>query len=201
MSFTFLPGWLRGLESRTTVGPITLVSDVLARCEAMLLESQVQFVVTHAHVRSTTDPLARDFRFVRIGSDMLIPVSAPDATGRPHHQPARATPGSPLALLGYSPESGIGRILREVRSPAFDRCPSQSVFTAHLASVLRTMALDGRGMAWLPHTLIAEDLAAGRLLEAAPQDCRIGLEIRLYRDRFSLAKAAEDFWAAVSAAA
>ena len=37
----------------------------------------------------------------------------------------------------------------------------QAVFTAHLASVLRTMVLDGRGAAWLPETLIHDDLAAG----------------------------------------
>jgi DNA-binding transcriptional LysR family regulator len=30
------------------------------------------------------------------------------------------------------------------------------------------MAMDGRGMAWLPQTLIRDDLAAGRLIEAAP---------------------------------
>ena len=82
LSFTFLTGWLRGLESRTTVGPITLVSDVFARCEAMLLESQVQFVMSHAHPQSSSELLAQDFPFVRVGSDMLIPVSAPDSAGR-----------------------------------------------------------------------------------------------------------------------
>jgi DNA-binding transcriptional LysR family regulator len=75
------------------------------------------------------------------------------------------------------------------------------VFKAHLASVLRTMTLDGRGMAWLPRTLIADDLAAGRLVEAAPADWFIELEIRLYRDRSALGKAAEDFWAMVRATA
>ena len=131
----------------------------------------------------------------------LIPVSAPDAAGRPHYQLAHATPGSPLPLLSYSSESGLGRILREVRGAALERCPAQSVFTAHLASVLRTMALDGRGMAWLPQTLIAEDLVSGRLIEAAPQEWNIEMEIRLYRDRSPLGKAAEDFWAAVCAIA
>ena len=63
------------------------------------------------------------------------------------------------------------------------------------------MALDGRGMAWLPQTLIAEDLASGRLIEAAPQEWRIEMEIRLYRDRSPLGKAAEDFWTAVCATA
>ena len=78
--------------------------------------------------------------------------------------------------------------------------PAHSVFKAHLASVLRTMAMDGRGMAWLPQTLIRDDLAAGRLIEAAPQEWTIELEIRLYRDRSPLGKAAEEFWSAVCAA-
>jgi DNA-binding transcriptional LysR family regulator len=39
LSFTFMPHWLRGLESRTTLRPIQLVSDVYQRCEALLLQS------------------------------------------------------------------------------------------------------------------------------------------------------------------
>lgn len=200
LSFSFLTGWLQGLESRTTIGSITLVSDVFARCEAMLLESQVQFVMSHAHPQASSQLLAQGFPFVRVGSDRLIPVSAPDATGRPRHALADATTGSPLPLLGYSMESGLGRILREVRGMALERCPAHSVFTAHLASVLRTVALDGRGMAWLPQTLIRDDLTSGRLIEAAPQEWTIELEIRLYRNRPPLGKAAEEFWSAVCAA-
>jgi LysR family transcriptional regulator, hypochlorite-specific transcription factor HypT len=75
------------------------------------------------------------------------------------------------------------------------------VFTAHLASVLRTMALDGRGLAWLPHSLVADDLAAGRLVPAAPPQTPIDLEIRLYRAPGPLDRGAEDFWQAVLAAA
>ena len=200
LSFTFLTGWLQGLEARTPVGPITLVSDVLARCEAMLLASQVQFVMSHAHPQSSSELMAQDFPFVRVGSDRLIPVSAPDAAGRARHPLTPATPGSAVKVLSYSPESGLGRILREVRGMALERCPTQSVLEAHLASVLRTLALGGRGMAWLPQTLIAEDLASGRLVEAAPEDWCIELEIRLYRDRSPLGKAAEEFWAAVGPA-
>jgi len=201
LSFTFMPGWLRGLESRTTVGPVTLVSDVFARCEAMLLQSQVQFVLSHAHPLSSSELQAQDYPCVWVGSDVLVPVSAPDSQGRARHELTGATAIRPVQLLNYSAESGIGRILHDVRGPALERWPTQSVVKAHLASVLRTMALDGRGMAWLPQTLIAEDLASGRLTEAASQEWWIEMEIRLYRDRSLLGKAAEDFWAAVRVAA
>ena len=202
LSFTFLTGWLHGLEARTAIGAITLVSDVLARCEAMLLASQVQFVMAHAHPQSSSELLAQDFPFVRVGSDLLIPVSAPDAAGRARYSLTEASPGAAsIPLLSYSTESGLGRVLRELRGAQLERCPAHSVFKAHLASVLRTMALDGRGLAWLPQSLIAEDLASGRLVQAAPAEWPIELEIRLYRDRSPLGKAAEDFWTAVCASA
>ena len=202
LSFTFLPGWLRGLESRTTVGPVTLVSDVFARCEAMLLQSQVQFVLSHAHPLSSSE-LAVAGLSVRVRRKRRAHpgVGARCCRGAPRHKLTHATAASPVQMLSYSAESGIGRILRDVRGAALERWPAQSVVKAHLASVLRTMALDGRGMAWLPQTLIAEDLASGRLIEAAPQEWRIEMEIRLYRDRAPLGKAAEDFWAAVSVTA
>jgi LysR family transcriptional regulator, hypochlorite-specific transcription factor HypT len=200
LSFTFMPAWLRGLESRTTVGPIRLVSDVFARCEAMLLQSQAQFVLSHAHPLFSSELQSQHYPFATVGSDVLVPVSAPDAAGNPRYLLAQASAAAPLPMLSYSPESGLGRILQEIHGASLERCPVRSVFQAHLASVLRTMVLDGRGMAWLPQTLIADDLAWGRLLEAAPRDWHIEMEIRLYRDRFPLGKAAEEFWTAVCAA-
>jgi LysR family transcriptional regulator, hypochlorite-specific transcription factor HypT len=62
--------------------------------------------------------------------------------------------------------------------------------------VLRSMALDGRGIAWLPRTLVEEDLAAGRLVAAADADFYVDLEIRLYRQRDAVGRAAEAFWKA-----
>jgi DNA-binding transcriptional LysR family regulator len=196
LSFTFMPAWLRGLEARTAVGPVTLVSDVLARCEAMLMQGQVQFLLCHAHPATPSELQSQGYPFVCVGADVLVPVSAPDAAGQPRHPWAQATPDAPLPELSYSDESGIGRILRHVHGASLERPLAQSVFTAHLASVLRTMALDGRGVAWLPRTLIADDLACGRLVCATPGAEQIEMEIRLYRDRAPLGQAAEDFWLA-----
>ena len=199
LSFNFMPGWLHGLEARTAIGPVTLISDVFARCEAMLLQRQVQFVMSHAHPASGSALQAQDCPFVRLGGDVLVPVCAPDADGRPRHALNPAASEAPLPLLSYSEESGLGRILRDVHGVALDRLRAQSVFTAHLASVLRSMALEGRGLAWLPRSLIAEDLTAGRLLEAASPDWRIEMDLRLYRERAPLGAAAEAFWASVLA--
>ena len=63
------------------------------------------------------------------------------------------------------------------------------------------MALDNRGLAWLPRLLVGDDIATGRLVAAAPDEWRIDLEIRLYRRRGEVGKAAEAFWNSATAAA
>lgn len=201
LSFTFLTGWLRDLKPQGELGPITLVSDVLARCEAMLAEGKVQFVMCHAHPQASSKLQAEGFSCVVVGTDQLIPLSAPQPDGLPLHPIEPRASAEPLRFLGYSEESGIGRILREVNAAFFERVALQHVFKAHLASALRTMALDGAGVAWLPLTLVRDDLAAGRLVDAAGEQWRIDMEIRLYRDKAPLGTYGEELWATVQAAA
>lgn len=202
LSFTFLPRWLHALEAQASTGRLQLVSDVQQKCEELLARNEVHCMLAHGHpgVRGPLDEAG--FPSLVVGSDRMLPVSAPGEGGRPLHAlPASGRPPQHVAWLGYSDESGLGRILRELKGPALDRLQAQQAVTAHLASVLRTMALDGRGLAWLPKLLVEDDLSLGRLVVAAPDDWCIDLQIRLYRQRADLGKAAEAFWQAASAAA
>lgn len=196
LSFTFLPRWLRGLESMLALGPVELVSDVLAHCEAQMQQGKVHFVLAHAHPRMHGSLDSDACLSAVIGSDQLVPVSRPTASGRPLHRLEKKGAGGAPPLLAYTEQSGMGRILRAVLGRRLQGIAGQAVFTAHLASVLRSMALDGRGIAWLPRTLVEEDLAAGRLVAAADPAWAVDLEIRLYRPRDGLARAAEAFWQA-----
>lgn len=194
LSFTFLPCWLRALEIHTTVGPIQLASDTQQKCETLVLQSKAQFMLAHGHARVRGPLDEAGCPSLVVGTDRLIPVSAPDKDGRPLHALPPDGKSTAVHLLSYSTESGLGRILRELKGPTLDRLHAPNVLTAHLASVLRTMALDGRGLAWLPQLLVGDDIDGGRLVVAAPDEWSIDLEIRLYRDRAGLGKAAESFW-------
>lgn len=184
LSFSFVPGWLQSLEPHTGRGPVRLVSDVLARCEALLLQRQVQFVVAHA---AGGELDAAGVPSLVVGTDRLLPVQA---AGAP-----------PEALLGFSDESGLGRILRAALGAELAGQRLRPVFTAHLASVLKSMALDGRGLAWLPESLVRDELATGRLQLVGPAHWQLPLEVRLYRDPASLGPFAEGFWEAARARA
>jgi len=192
LSFTFLPRWLRSLESHTTLGPVQLMSDVLQRCEALMLQGKVQFVLSHAHAKAQGALDAEPYSWARIGEDLLIAVSAPKEGGAALH--ALRFSGVAVPVLQYTEESGLGRIMRAVLGRSLESVSVHAAFTAHLASVLRTMALDGRGIAWLPRTLVEDDIVQGRLVIAAGKEWDVPLEIRLYRDSQLLGKAANAFW-------
>ena len=194
LSFTFLPRWLRPLEMHTAVGPVQLMSDVLKRCEDLILQGKVQFVLSHAHPMSKGGLPPEGYLSVCVGKDVLVPVCAADDDGAPVFTLDNVN-GMAVPVLQYSTDSGIGRITRAVLGPQLALLKTQVVVTAHLASVLRTMSLDGRGVAWLPLTLIEEDLTSRRLVSASPDDrFDIPTEIRLYRSTVPAGKAGEAFW-------
>lgn len=190
---TFWPRWIRSLETRITLGPTQLRSDVLERCELLMSQGKVQFVLSHAHPEVHGELDREAYRSIRIGEDTLIAVSAPDAEGRPRYLLTRSDISTVPVLL-YTDESGLGRIMRSLIRQKLDALAGQVAFTAHLASLLRAMALEGRGVAWLPLTLVAEDMEQGRLVRAANDEWNVPLEIRLYRDVDLIGKTANEFW-------
>ncbi|WP_456683231.1 LysR substrate-binding domain-containing protein [Bradyrhizobium sp. USDA 3311] len=66
--------------------------------------------------------------------------------------------------------------------------------SSHLAKLLATMVQAGRGMAWLPESLIADQLASGELVKAGGAGWEIPIDIHVFRPRSRLTPAAEAFW-------
>jgi len=197
LSFTFLPGWLHSLEAHAPIGPIQLASDVAQHCEALMEQGRVQFLLCHAHqhVPVRLDPAV--YLSLKVGTDVLLAVSVPGRNGRARHSLSSAGK-SRVPVLAYSDASGLGRILRALHEDALEQTHPEVVFTADLATVLKTMALDGRGIAWLPRSLIQDEMRNHRLVDAGGPDWSIELDIRLFRSRATQLPAAEAFWKAVA---
>ena len=72
-----------------------------------------------------------------------------------------------------------------------------AVFTAHNAFLLKTMALSGRGVAWLPASLVADDLQRRDLVMAGDASWQVPVDVRLYRQNAQMAATAEELWRVV----
>jgi DNA-binding transcriptional LysR family regulator len=66
--------------------------------------------------------------------------------------------------------------------------------TADLAGSLRALCLDERGVAWLPATLVEDDLKSGRLLPFADGAWEVPVAVRLFRPETRLTPTAEQMW-------
>lgn len=196
LSITFFPDWLRQIEEKAAIeATVSLVADNMAGCERKILQGEAQFLLCHHHPSAATALDPKQFRWIDLGEDVLIPVSVPETPGS--SQPLHALPGTieaPSSYLAYSTTSGMGRIVAATH--ALDSPPVwlTSVFTSHVATVLMAMARNGRGLAWLPQSLVAPYLQSGELVRAGDPQWDIPITIRLFRPRLRQSPAVERFW-------
>ncbi|MFM9900008.1 MAG: LysR family transcriptional regulator [Polaromonas sp.] len=198
LSLTFFPRWLSGLEAQLRLGPIQTMSDSSHACEDLMLQRRVQFVLCHGHADVPGRLDDARYPMARLSDDLLLPVSAASATGQRLHALGQA---GTLPVLAYSEASGLGRLMRARLPSLFSAAADNAVsivFTAHHAVLLKTMALDGRGVAWLPQSLIADELRSGALVVTGGDSWRVPVDIRLYRQHAEMAHAAEALWKLVS---
>jgi LysR family transcriptional regulator, hypochlorite-specific transcription factor HypT len=205
LSQTFFPEWIRQAEANGSGAAIQLVAANFAACEKLLLDAQAQFLLAHYHPSITSRLDADRFQRIDLDRDALVPISAPDAKRaarggrRKQAEPRYTLPGAadaPLPYLAYHPGSGVGRIVSSFLATKVPPCHLVPSFSAPV-TLLIDMAREGRGITWAPRSLVAADLASGRLMRAGLEDWDIAISVCLFRSRARLTHAAEAFWSAV----
>ena len=201
LSVSFFPDWLQRLETLNPMGvEVSLVTDNSAvGRERLMLQGDAQLLLCYHHVSAPTTLDPAYFESLDVGEDFLIPVSAPDASNS--NVPLHALPGSevaPVDYLAFSHHSGIGRILAATRASDATPVWLNTTFTAGMAIVLIAVARAGRGVAWLPSSLVDADLRLGRLVRSGDSAWDIPMLIRLFRPRAPQGAVTETFWSTVA---
>lgn len=197
LSLTFFPDWLRRLEPIIPSSTVRLIADNMQGCERSMLQGQAHFLLCHHHPAAFNQLNPQDFLSIRLGADVLIPISGIDQDGTARHVlPGR--PDAPLPYLGFSEESGMGRIIAAARAREGRPAWLKPVFASHLAVVLKMFAIDGRGITWSPKSLVEDELVpGGQLARGGDESWDIPMQIRLVRPRARQDARAEAFWSAL----
>jgi LysR family transcriptional regulator, hypochlorite-specific transcription factor HypT len=183
LAFTFFPHWISTL--REQFGPIKsrLIALNVHDAAMRLVEGGCDLLIAYHHDALPLQLDAERYEMVTLGEELLAPYCKPDASGQPAYRlPGRA--GHPLPYLGYGAGAYLGRmadlIVRQSRTPIhLDR-----VYETDMAEGLRVMALEGHGLAFLPHSAVEKDLRAQRLVSAAPPELaglQMTMQVRAYR--------------------
>lgn len=195
LSLTYFPQLIRTLQSRHQREiSIQLTADNMEAAEQLMVAGKVQFLLCHHHPAAATRLDRRGFMIITLALDELAPVSAPGDDRRTPLHPLPGTSDRPVDYLCYGDQSGIGRIVAAAREEGGPTAHLTPVFTSHAAMVIAAMARDGRGMAWLPLSVVQADLAAGTLVAAGGPEWNIPIEIQLCRSKARQSPAAEAFW-------
>ena len=190
LAVALYPIWIKALERQ--IGPIrsSLVAANLDECLAALGSGECDFLLSYVDPDLVQLRNGVQMQSLHVGEDQLVPVTAV-ADGRALHLLDKA--GS-ITYLGYAPDSLLGRMTRRAVDQGPRRADLSLKYENSMAEALKAMVLQGAGVAWLPLSSVKDDLAAGTLARAGGDDWVLDLEIRIYRRRSTLPRAAERLW-------
>ena len=181
LAFTFFPAWVSGLREK--FGPIKsrLIALNVHDAVLRLVEGSCDLLISYYH---DSQPFQLDpgrYEMVTLGREVLSPYSKPDAHGEPVFRlPGR--PAQPLPYLGYAPGAYLGRMVDLILKQSGTPIHLDRVYETDMAEGLKAMALEGHGIAFLPHSAVKKELRAKKLVSAGDH-LAMTMDIRLYRER------------------
>jgi len=150
-----------------------------------LVEGSCDLLIAYHHPSQPLQLDANKYEMVSLGEETVAPWVKADAEGAPRFRlPGR--PGQPLPYLGYAPGAYLGRVTDLILKQAGTAIHLDRVYETDMAEGLKVMALEGHGVAFLPHSAVKKELRAGKLVSPAAADMQgleIAMEVRAYRGR------------------
>jgi len=189
----FLARWLATLPLARDDLLTQVRADNLHDCVRDLEEGSVDLLVCYTHPGLPLQLTAERYPSLTLARDVLTPVSRPGADGRPMHA-LRPSIAAAVPLLSYSADAQLGRMAALALDTAEPPLVVHPVFESALVEALRAMALEGLGVAWLPGSLIADDLNHKRLVRAGPASLDVPLRVRVFAERSLLSGRLQGLW-------
>ncbi len=184
LAFTFFPAWVSSLRDK--FGPIKsrLLALNVHDAAMQLVEGGCDLLIAYHH---ESQPLQLDpdrFQMVTLGHEVLSPYCKADAAGAPLFR-LPGTPSQPVPYLGYGPGAYLGRVTDLILKQSATPIHLDRVYETDMAEGLKVMALEGHGVAFLPHSAVKKEVRAHRLVSPTGPDMpplEMTMEVRAYRE-------------------
>lgn len=192
LSLTFFPEWINLVNRTRHTRFIRLCDQNPSFVEhiSLLHSGETDFLLTYAHDSVALIQQLTPYPMLSVGSERAIAVCRPDGEGHPLYPLGQNA--EPIPWLSYGQNSFFAHALAHLlaRRPL----PLEPIYENGMSINLKAMALSGSGVAWLPESLIKEELHGGQLTRAGHPSWDMALDIRLYRQPVLRHPHAEHFW-------
>ncbi len=178
LAASYLPALMKRLRRLAPEQNFRIRSENRSDAVTILMRGQAEILVAYESAQTPCgipSPIA-----VRqiLGSDRLVLVACPAL----HATLSVARDDAPpVPMLCFPPESFFGQLVRFEALPELMRRQQVAVrCVSEFAMGLRELALVGQGAAWLPHSLVADDLRRGRLMPLESLGRSVAMDIVAY---------------------
>ena len=133
----------------------------------------------------------RDFDFVTIAQENLIPLSIADKTG----QPLFSLPSSEqIPYISYNEQTALSKVITKFLSQKSELTPLLVVSEIGQATSVKAMIEEGFGIGWLPERMLTSQ-RENTLIKAGDKSWQVPIEIRAYKAKQNSNPQLKTLWA------
>lgn len=204
---TLFPRLLTQLENRNGTMASTVQATNVHDAVMALVERHCDLLICYHHPQQGIDLDNARYAMLSLGKEPLRPYVKVVDQGLPKYT-LPGTPMAPVPFLSYSSYSSLSRIVEKQLSGSARPVYVVRRFESDLAEGLKSMVLEGHGVAWLPASAVTREVAEGKLTLAIAPDDREALDndwwsdamdIRVYRRREDNRPALDRIWSCLGA--
>ena len=193
LAFTFFPHWLMDVRQRFSDPALAALKTRLTALNVhdavmRLTEGGCDLLIAYHHAALPLQLSNDRYEMLVLSSETLAPYAKAAADG----QPLFRLPGQPRAavpFLSFASGAYMARMVDVIAQAAGEPLFLDPIYETDMAEGLKAMALEGHGLAFLPHSSVKKELKAKRLVAAAPAGrFELTMEVRIYRERPALAR-------------
>ncbi|NQZ30584.1 MAG: LysR family transcriptional regulator [Oceanospirillaceae bacterium] len=201
----FIPHWLKQHSDIFNIDFISVRSDFmgLESYLASLDSAETDFFIGYQDKSQSMiiDPLK--YSSLLLATELLLPVVSPDPQGNPRWW----LPDKPKAAIPYlrtnshtdKNHSHLYWSVGHHIQTHYAELSFNTVYEASCLSAIKAMVLQGFGVAWLPLSMVKDDLASGALLRAADTSSEIQVDIKIFKSTGNHSMKLHKYWQALSA--
>lgn len=195
LTLGFFPAWIAQLREQGLPLNTRLVATNVGEAVHALREGSCDLILAYYDPDAALQLPPEIFPSLHLGSTAMLPVCAVDTSGQPLFD---LDAGHNVPLLAYSAGAFLGRSVNALLRQRGLR--STTVYETAMADSLKSMALQGLGVAWAPRLSVTAELARGELAVCGGEHWQVPLEIRLYRSALQRKAAVRSLWRTLEAA-
>lgn len=193
---SFMPTWLKRLQPIISADQFyvnTGFGDLAGYLDA-LEQNDVDFFVCYEAPETFFIGKDRIVSSLKLAEEALVPVVKPDANGKPTWWLPDAS-NQTIPYLCTRTEISIWPVREHIKKK-YANLEFKTVYESNIATALKSMVLEGFGVAWIPYTMVSEELSSGELVRAAEQENDIIVDIKIYRNPMHREPRLDEFWQA-----